>query len=95
MENKYKLFPFNQTLKEVLKFSRKLTKDFPMEEVKDTFRNELIVPILHTSMDFGDLKDYVIEMTSPFFPLTYRYRWQRYEHRLGIMPLGGGGGEKN
>jgi hypothetical protein len=25
------------------------------------------------SMDFGDLKDYVIEMTSHLFPLTFRY----------------------
>jgi hypothetical protein len=42
-------------------------------------------------MDFGDLKDYVIEITSHFFPLTYRYRWQIFEHRLGMNVWGGGG----
>jgi hypothetical protein len=46
MENKLKKFPLDQILKEVLKFSRKLTKNFPMEEVKDKYRNEFIVPIL-------------------------------------------------
>jgi hypothetical protein len=30
-----------------------------------------------------------IEMTSHFFPLTYRYRWQRFEHRLGMNVFGG------
>jgi hypothetical protein len=46
-------------------------------------------------MDFGDLKDYVIEITSHFFPLTYRYRWQIFEHRFGNECLWGGGGGGN
>jgi hypothetical protein len=85
------MFPWNQILKEVLKFSRKLTKDFPMEEVKHKFRNEFIV----TNLLFKTNILPWILVTSKIMSWRWHhlsFHWHLGiggEHRLGMNALGG------